>query len=212
MVLHPIKCEAMHAIFPLRPITLPDLTLDGVPLPVVHEVKLLGVHLNDRLTWSTHVAHVLSTARKRFFILYHARNFKFSDKTMVTMYQWYIRTPMEYAAPVWHPGLTVQQHQQLERVQKRCLRIILGHRYEHYEQALQLLHLQPLYDRREMLTLRLARSMLRHPQHRDLLPPTGHQVHGRNTRHGHRLQQVNMRHARYKNTFVPYAVDMLNTM
>ena len=81
METNPVKCEVMHTIFPLRPITLPDLTLNGVPLPVVHEVKLLGVHLNDRLTWTTHVDHVLNTARKRFYILYQAKKFRFCDKS-----------------------------------------------------------------------------------------------------------------------------------
>ena len=87
MVLHPIKCEVMHTIFPLRPLILPDLMLNGVPLPVVHEVKLLGVYLNDRLNWTTHMAQVLTTARKRYFILYQAKKFQFSDNTLVTLYQ-----------------------------------------------------------------------------------------------------------------------------
>ena len=52
---NPIKCQAMYTITVKRPLTLPDLQIDGTPLPVVHECKLLGVHLNSGLNWNTHV-------------------------------------------------------------------------------------------------------------------------------------------------------------
>ena len=120
-----------------------------------------------------------------------------------------MRTALEYAAPVWHPGLTAAQHAKIERIQKRCLRIILGREYEGYGQALERLGLASLYKRREMLTLRLGRSMLRSEDHKHLFPPTMRAVHGRNTRHGQRLRTV-QGSARYKKTFIPYVVNHIN--
>jgi len=35
-----------------------------------------------------------------------------------------IRSVLEYASPVWHPGLTKTQTNEIQRVQKRCLKII----------------------------------------------------------------------------------------
>ena len=123
---NPIKCGVMYSIPVKRPLTLPDLQLNGQPLPVVQECKVLGVHLNTDLTWDTHVAKMISRANKCIFVLIRAKKFKFTIKTLVTLYLWYIRTALEYAAPVWHPGLTELQHADIERVQRRCVRLILG--------------------------------------------------------------------------------------
>ena len=194
-----------------RPLVLPDLTIDGTPLPVVHQCKLLGVHLNSKLDWSTHVAEITKKAGKCLFILIQARKFGFSHASLITLYQWYVRTALEYAAPVWHPGLTEAQHAKIERVQKRCLRIILGAEYRTYEEALERLHLTTLRSRRDMLTLRLGQAMLRSEQYRGLFPPEMGQVHGRNTRHRRRLRPIRCS-ARYKRTFVPYIVNIVNNL
>ena len=209
---NPLKCEVLHTIPTRRrrPAEVPELTLDGITILVVDTVKLLGVHLNDRLDWKTHVKNMLTKANKCIFVIHRAKKFNFSIKTILTLFQWYIRTPLEYAAPVWHPGLTKEQHHQLERIQKRCFRVILGQQYTTYAEALAQLNQQSLFDRRQMLTLRLGRSMLRSQRHRDLLPPTGRQVHGRITRHGGNLRPPARRSARYEKTFVPYVVKLLN--
>ena len=210
METNPIKSEGLYMCPVLRPLVLPDLHIDGTPLPVVSECKLLGVHITDNMNWKKHVSEIKSKANKCIFILIRARKFQFTVKTMLTLYIWYIRTTLEYACPVWHPGLTNQQHTELERIQKRCLRIILGNQYVSYAEALQRLNISTLYDRRERLCLRLGRSILRSPEHRDLLPPTMGQVHGRNTRRRNLLRPIRARTARYKNTFIPYIVKRLN--
>ena len=158
--------------------------------------------------WSTQVSEIIQKANRCIFILIQARKFRFSIASMVTLYQWYVRTALEYAAPVWHPGLTEMQHAKIERIQKRCLRIVLGVDYHTYEEALERLQPTTLRSRRDLLTLRLGKSMLRSQQYRGLFPPEMGQIHGRNTRNRRRLQPIRCS-ARYKRTFVPYIVDKL---
>ena len=141
--------------------------------------------------------------------MYRARHFGFSIRTMYTLYLWYIRTSLEYASPVWHSSITVQQTNRLERVQKRCLRIILGDGYIEYTNALRVLGCSTLEGRREQLTLRFGRNLLRSPTHRDMLPPTMRDVHGRNTRHHNRLREVRCRTERYRRSTIPYLVRKL---
>lgn len=45
---------------------------------------------------------------------------------MLTMYVWFSSTSLEYAAPVWHSGLTQAQHVCIELVQKRCFQVTLA--------------------------------------------------------------------------------------
>jgi len=58
------------------------------------------------------------------------------------------RSVLEYACLVWHPGLSKTQANEIERVQKRCLRIIYP---EHtYTEALLISGLDTLQSRREI--------------------------------------------------------------
>ena len=210
VVANPLKCEVMYSSPARRPWVFPDLHLNGVPLPVKYEVKLLGVYLNTHLNWDSHISHITSKAHRTLFILYRGRQFGFSVATLLTLYQWYIRTGLEYAAPVWHAGLTQEQNTQLERIQKRCFRIILGNDYKSYENALGRLQSQTLFERRENLLLRFGKGLLANPAHRHLLPPTNWEVHQRRTRGAQRLRTVQARTERYKKSAIPYIVEKLN--
>ena len=126
VIINPIKCEILISSPAKRPITYPDLSIDGIHLPVVSETKLLGVYINSSLKWDSHVEYMCKKVRKCFFILYRAKQFKFNFSTMFTLYSWFIRTSLEYATPVWHPGISTKHSLTLERIQKRCFRVILG--------------------------------------------------------------------------------------
>ena len=52
---------------------------------------------------------------------------------------------------VWHSALTKENAEDLERVQKCAVKLILGEKYENYDDALTRVHLDSLYDRREKL-------------------------------------------------------------
>ena len=188
----------------------PDLHLLGIPLPVVQNCKLLGVQLNSDLNWNDHVVYITKKSNRSMFIIYRAKKFGFSIEAMMTLYVWFLRTVLEYACPVWHPGLNQLHHTKIERVQKRALRVILGNDYQSYDNALGRLSMSSLYDRREMLTLRFGRSLLRSPVHRHLLPPTNGEVHGRRTRNQGLLRTVPARTERYRSSTIPYLVNLIN--
>ena len=112
------KSEVLYPLLPeKRPLTLPDLQLCGEPLPVVESVKLMGVRLNNQLPWETHVNYIITKACKSIFMLVRAKKLGFSQRTILTLYIWFVRTVLEYAAQVWHSGLTQQQQERIERVQ-----------------------------------------------------------------------------------------------
>ena len=56
-------------------------------------------------------------------------------KDLLTFYCAVIRSTVEYAAQVWHGGLTQAQSNDIERIQKRALRIF-DPDFKDYEQAL----------------------------------------------------------------------------
>ena len=69
---------------------------------------------------------------------------------------------MEQSAAVWHSSLTKKNTSDLERVQKCALRVILGEKYLNYKNALEMVKLDSLEERREKLCLKFAKQCLRH--------------------------------------------------
>jgi hypothetical protein len=65
---------------------------------------------------------------------------------LLNIYILYIRSLLEYCSVVWHSTITVDC-QIIERVQKLCLKVILGDGYEGYENALESCELMTLSDR-----------------------------------------------------------------
>jgi hypothetical protein len=69
---------------------------------------------------------------------------------MIAIFCSIVRSVLEYACPVWHPGLTKSQSKKLERVQKRFLKLLFP--TVDYNIALQKAGLDRLDCRRENLT------------------------------------------------------------
>ena len=89
---------------------------------------------------------------------------------LIHIYLLYIRSLLEYCSVVWHSTLTVQQSDNLERVQKLSLKIILGQYYDGYENALKWSGLERLVERREQRCLKFGLKSLLHPVHSKMFP------------------------------------------
>jgi len=88
----------------------------------------------------------------------------------VCVYTSIIRSVLEYACPVWHPGLTKKPSKDIECVQKRCLKLLFP--ALSYTESLTKFGLKRLDDRRDMITQSMFRQ-IKYPKHPlpYLLPP-----------------------------------------
>ncbi|CAH1257150.1 NLRC5 [Branchiostoma lanceolatum] len=134
--------------------------IHGHELEVVSVAKCLGVTFQADLGWGTHVMDITTKGSKRLYLLCRLRQFNLPVEDLVTVYTCFIRPVLEYAAPLWHPGLTNAQHKKIERIQRRATRIILGHNLS-YNQACKTLKLQSLYERREDLCIEFGKKLLK---------------------------------------------------
>ena len=151
---------------------------------------------------------MISRACICLFTLHTLRKFEAPVEDMLGVFQTYIRAILEYACAVWHPALTKQQSHQLERIQKRSCKIILGNNYQDYQSALQDLNITSLADRRENLILKFGQQVLNSERHRHLLPAQRSTVHNliRNNRFPTPLCKIN----RFQNSTIPYVTHMLS--
>ena len=93
-----------------------------------------------------------------------------SREDLLDIYVLYIRSVTEYCSVSFHSSLTQEQSQKLERIQKTCLRVILGEHYEDYKTALDICGLETLSDRREKRCLEFALKCVKHPRNRRFSP------------------------------------------
>jgi len=135
----------------------------------VNVFKILGVTLSSDLSWTKHVKNIVSRACKRLFVIGQLVRCGFSYGDIVRVYCALIRPLLEYASPVWHPGLTLALSEEIEHVQMRCLRIILPNLS--YSDALFVCGLQRLSDRRESAVIKIFNE-IKNPTHvlHSLLP------------------------------------------
>ena len=79
--------------------------------------KLLGIHLDTNLSWSTHINSITSKASKRLYFLRQLKTAGVPYKQLLHFYTAVIRPVLEYAAPAWHHLINRTQAQHLESVQ-----------------------------------------------------------------------------------------------
>ena len=83
---------------------------------------------------------------------------------LIEVYQTQIRCLLEFAVAAWNSGLSKAQINQLERVQKCAMAIILQEEYRSYSNALSSVQLESLQERRHVLCLKFARKAQKHPK------------------------------------------------
>ena len=103
-----------------------------------------------------------------------------SSADMKGFYVAVIRPTLEYGALVWNKGITNDQSMDIERIQKRALKIIQAE--DDYDKVLQTAKLASLKERRDRMYIELIKSMINadHKLH-NLLPKKVHEVRSRET-------------------------------
>ena len=209
MVLNTDKCQIMHFFTAKKPIVLPDITINGISIPMVDRTKLLGVTISSDMCWQTHVEDMVLKGSRALYMLYIMKRFRPPLEQMVKVYITYIRPLLEYCAPVFHASLTAQQAEKLERVQKRALKIIAGYD-KSYQQILRQLNLDTLADRRQMICLRFGKQILNSNVHRDLLPKLRGSISGKRTRRRDTLETFRCG-ARLRKSSIPLITSLINS-
>ena len=199
----------MHFHTSTTPVPPPTVTLGGHPLQVVEATKLLGIMLDNRLDWKQHIAIITQSASYRLYMLPRLKSLGIPQWELRFIFNTFILPKLTYASPSWFPSINTTQKQQLERIQKRACRIILGADYTTYGEALDTLDLASLDTVYQSIMRRFCEQLLIHPRHRDMLPPRL-PPQRRPTRHTNILKPIRARTDRYKNSPIPTIVKLVN--
>ena len=108
------------------------LSVNGQTLDRVEAVKVVGVWLTTWLDWERNTSEICRKSYARVTMITKLKYAGVSTVDLINIYILYIRSVLEYCSVLWHSTHTVGQCQTIERVQKICLKIILGLEYASY--------------------------------------------------------------------------------
>lgn len=195
------KTKEMLIDFKLKPYKPEVLHLDNSLIERVDTFKLLGVWISRDLTWHTQVDKMVAKCNQRLYLLKQLKRSGLQDKELLMYYQSVIRSVTEYACEVWHAGLTKELSEDIEKIQKRALRIISPSL--EYQDALAEFHLAELKTRREQLCKKLFNRM-QAPSHKlhNILPPRKSHRYETSTSHHRVLPVAKIKNNRLKSDFL----------
>ena len=147
MSLNTEKTKTMVISFSKLTPKFQPITIDNTQIEDINTFKLLGVKINNKLSWEEHVNYICKKAAQRLYFLVLLKRAGIKEKDIVSVYCSIIRSVLEYADVIWHPGLTKSQCQAIEHIQKRVMGIIYNG--VNYTKALEQSGLQKLDTRRE---------------------------------------------------------------
>ena len=120
------------------------LSMENKPIEVINSTKLLGTIITSDLKWEENTSHLVKKSNARMELLRRVASFGTSVEDLKNIYFLFVRSQLEQSAVVWHSSLTEENINDLERVQKSAAKIILGNKYQNYEEALDELGIETL--------------------------------------------------------------------
>ena len=124
---------------------------------------------------------------------------------MFDFYTKEILSIVELAVPVWHPGLTGKQTNDIERIQKLTMKVILQDNYTNYQTACEMFMTQTLKLRREKLCLTFGRKNIKSENSLFMRINTNSQTRSSNV-----VREYKCNTSRFQKTSLPYMAKLLN--
>jgi hypothetical protein len=122
--------------------------VSGNPIKLVESEKFLGLVVQNNLKWNLHVDNIVGSQVNDCMLRLPKRS-NADTETFVVVYITVIRPILEYACQVWHFNIQNFLSEDIERIQKHALKIIVP--FSSYGEALKITGITTLYDRRKSL-------------------------------------------------------------
>ena len=144
-------------------------------ISMTEQVKLLGIIISSDLKWEANTSYICNKALKKMWVLRRLKTLDVDISFLIDVYKKEVRSLLEIAVPAWHGGLTVCQSDEIERVQKTAMCIILGERLPS-EEARDILGLELLSERRQKICKNFAKKTLS-SKHSDMFEKNSNAKH-----------------------------------
>ena len=92
------------------------LYMNNIPLQRLSVVKILGVWLDQDLSWDHNTKQICKKAFSRIQMLSKLKYAGINQNDLITIYKLFIRSVAEYCSSVYHTSLTQQQVKKIELI------------------------------------------------------------------------------------------------
>ena len=148
MLINTDKTKAMLITTPQKRCRIDDnlqITLNGIQLSNVLNEKVLGVQIDNNLSWREHISKIVKKMSTNIWLLSKIKNY-LSINHRITYYRSYVQPHLDYANIVWG-GTTKTNLIQIERLQKRACKVILDYDVSNVYQSLNELKIMTISER-----------------------------------------------------------------
>ena len=170
VVLNPDKCKELRISFSRNPDAFDPVIIDGYEIELVNSAKLLGITISDSLTWNAHVNEVVKKASEKLYLLVQLKRARLPPSDLVLFYLSCVRSTVDYGVPDFYNALPQYLKNELVRIEKRALSIILPSMS--YNKACEVLWITPITEHHSQLRRKLFNAIVTDPKHKlhGLLP------------------------------------------
>ena len=144
VVLNQYKCKELRISCARNPEAFDPVSIDGNEIEVVNSAKLLGIIISDNLTWNAHINEVVKKASKKLYFLVQLKRARLPPSDLVLFYLWCVRSTADYGVPAFYNALPQYRKNELVRIEKRALSIILPSMS--YNKACEVLGITPITE------------------------------------------------------------------
>ena len=176
---------------------------------VINNTKLLGTIITDDLKWDLNTKSIVKKANMRMELIRKVASFDAPMEDLKDLYILFVRSILEQSATVWQSSITIENANDLERVQKSAVKIMLKENYSGYKKGLAQLGLDSLEDRRRELCLNFAKKCLKTEKLKHMFPKNS-KLHAMGTRHEEQFQVQFANTGRLQKSPLVYMQNLLN--
>ena len=120
------KTKEMILDFRKQQRELPPIHIEGTAVDKTEGFTFLGIHITDKLQWSTHTDSVVKKAQQSLFNLRRLKKFGLTPKTLTNFYRCTIESILSGCFTVWYCNCTALNRKALQRVVRSAQRITGG--------------------------------------------------------------------------------------
>ena len=190
----------------------PNLFFNGLLVEKTPVQKHLGVHLDEKLTFTDHLISIIEKANRGINILRKLRN-HLPRPALLTLYKTFIRSHLDYADVIYDQPNNSSFKNKIESIQYNSMLAITGAiRGTSREKLNQELGIESLSSRRWVRRLSLLFSIIKNqsPSYlSNLIPP---EMNIRNTRNHLRIPNIFCRTNYFANSFFPFTIREWNKL
>ena len=185
------------------------LSLNEKNIEVIKSTKLLGTIISDNLKWDENTRYLVQKANARMQLLTKVAGFGANREDLKAVFITFVRSVLEQSSVVWHTSLSLENSEDLERIQKSAMKILMKNEYKGYESSLRQLDLMKLSDRRDDLLLKYGLNCLKNEKTKHIFPQHK-KTHNMTCRNMKTFSEQRCFTSRLQNSTIPQLQKRLN--